>query len=438
MKDKLLKNWGFKILALLLGFIVWFFVANIEDYSVTKTITGVPVTLLNQEAITDQNKVFEITQGGTVSINVRGRRSIVEELTADDFLATADLSELSITNAVQVSVEAHSVEVRREVDITVDDGVLVVAIEDRGEEKIPVTIVTKGNPQDGYAVINTTANPNAITVTGAAGTIKKIASIQVEIDVDQAIDNQSVQSSLRLLDYYGEEINQDKLELSNSSARVRAYIQKTKEVPIVVSILGEPAEGYAVAGDPEYDLSTVMIAGSEADLKNVNSIQINDIDVTDSSSTYVTTVDISDYLPSGITMIDQNRTVEITIPIEQLVEKTLVLRPANIEIVGKQEGFDYRLPTVDNDFSVTIIGLSADVNEITAADFGAVIDVSNLNAAGSYNIPLKLKTLANVEYSGDVTDLMARLTMEEIEEGIEDTSSTSSTETEQSGTTEAE
>ena len=48
MKEKILKNWGLKLMAVLLAFLVWFLVANIEDYTVTKTITGIPVEILNE------------------------------------------------------------------------------------------------------------------------------------------------------------------------------------------------------------------------------------------------------------------------------------------------------------------------------------------------------------------------------------------------------
>ncbi len=49
MKEKLLKNWGLKIMAVLISFLVWFLVANIEDYSVTKTITGIPVSIMKRQ-----------------------------------------------------------------------------------------------------------------------------------------------------------------------------------------------------------------------------------------------------------------------------------------------------------------------------------------------------------------------------------------------------
>ena len=75
MKEKLLKNWGLKIMAVLIAFLVWFLVANIEDYTITKTITGIPVELLNEDAITGQDMVYEIEQGKTVDVKVDGRRS---------------------------------------------------------------------------------------------------------------------------------------------------------------------------------------------------------------------------------------------------------------------------------------------------------------------------------------------------------------------------
>ena len=118
MKEKILKNWGLKLMAVLLAFLVWFLVANIEDYTVTKTITGIPVEILNENAITDQDMVYDIVQGKTVDVKVEGRRSVVEKLTAEDFTASADLSELSITNSVQIAVDATSSAVRKEVAIS--------------------------------------------------------------------------------------------------------------------------------------------------------------------------------------------------------------------------------------------------------------------------------------------------------------------------------
>lgn len=108
MKNKIFSNWGLKLLSLVLGFIVWLTVLNIDDYSTTRQINDIPVTLINTEAITDKNQLFNITSGETVDIIVKGRRSVVNSLGASDFTAIADMSKLSITNAVNITVSANS------------------------------------------------------------------------------------------------------------------------------------------------------------------------------------------------------------------------------------------------------------------------------------------------------------------------------------------
>lgn len=92
MKDKLFSNWGLKLLSLILGFIVWVTVLNVDDYSTTRQIKDIPVTLINTDAITDKNQLYDIVSGETVDIIIKGRRSVVNSLGASDFTAVADMS----------------------------------------------------------------------------------------------------------------------------------------------------------------------------------------------------------------------------------------------------------------------------------------------------------------------------------------------------------
>ena len=126
MKDKLFSNWGLKLLSLILGFIVWVTVLNVDDYSTTRQIKDIPVTLINTDAITDKNQLYDIVSGETVDIIIKGRRSVVNSLGASDFTAVADMSKLSITNAVNITVTANSPSVNNNISITIVDNVLQV------------------------------------------------------------------------------------------------------------------------------------------------------------------------------------------------------------------------------------------------------------------------------------------------------------------------
>ena len=61
--NKIYSNIGLKLLSVVLGFLVWLLVLNIDDSAVTRTIRDIPVNLVNTDAITSQNQLYTITSG---------------------------------------------------------------------------------------------------------------------------------------------------------------------------------------------------------------------------------------------------------------------------------------------------------------------------------------------------------------------------------------
>ena len=91
MKQKigktLFNHIGLKILSLVLAVLLWGIVMNLADYSMTKTIRNIDVTQTNGSAIENMGKVYNVQDGETVDIVVKGPRSVVDPLTAEDFTA---------------------------------------------------------------------------------------------------------------------------------------------------------------------------------------------------------------------------------------------------------------------------------------------------------------------------------------------------------------
>lgn len=429
MKEKLLKNWGLKIMAVLISFLIWFLVANIEDYSISKTITGIPVMILNEEAITSQDMVYEIVQGRTVDIKVEGRRSVVEKLTIEDFTASADLSELSITNSVQITVDAANSAIRREINISVVDSMMKVAIEERGEQKLPVSVVTMGETQEGYAVVSAAATPNMVTVTGAASKVKDIKTVRVEVDVEGLNTSISTRGELILLDADGEQIESDKINKNLSTVSVRVVIQKTKEVPIQIVPFGQVAEGFSIAGAIEYQPTTVLIAGEEEVLRSVREISIEDIDIAGLNSDFETTVDINNYLPDGVVIADRTQDIAVKINIEKLVEKTLVIKPEDIEFTGMDDSFQYEVVPGEEQFELTVTGLKRDLDSLTIQDLKPSINVSDYVSEGTYNVRVELQELENIQYDATISTrvTVTRAVSTTQEEETEDTNADSET-----------
>ena len=98
---------------------------------------GINVEMLNGDTLLESGVVYDVTEGETVDIVVKGPRSIVENLEAGNFTATADLSHLSVTNSTSIEVvtnDSISEKVARQLTITPVNEYVTLSIEEETEK----------------------------------------------------------------------------------------------------------------------------------------------------------------------------------------------------------------------------------------------------------------------------------------------------------------
>ena len=400
-KPKIYSNLGLKMLSVVLGFLVWLLVLNIDDSAVTKTISNIPVTLVNTDAITSQNQMFTITSGDTVDIVVKGRKSVISNLDASDFKATADMSKISITNAVPITVSANSNSIAKKIGITVVDNVLSVELEAEKSVSVPVKVVTTGDDAKGYTAGNSVAAPNLITVKGPSSVVSSIDRAEVTVDIKDARDDITTNCTPILVTSDGEKVSDDTLTYDEVSIAVTVPVYKTKNIPIKISVIGEPAEGYAVS-KITFVPETIDIGGDASVTKDIQQLEINDVDVSGCTEDVETTLDISKYLPDGVVVTKESAYVNVKVAIEKTVTRNITVKTSDIKLNNKQSGYSYELTMKEN--GVAIKGISSAVSKITAKSFNLVIDASELSY-GDNTVTLDIPDGSNytVESSCTVT-----------------------------------
>ena len=107
MKEKVTHNLGLKLLSVALAALLWLVVINSQDPVETVTFEDVPVTIINEDALTAKDKIPEVVEGDTISVVVEARRSICEKLTRADIIAEADFEKISVTDAVPIDVSVR-------------------------------------------------------------------------------------------------------------------------------------------------------------------------------------------------------------------------------------------------------------------------------------------------------------------------------------------
>lgn len=392
MKNRILNHFGLKVLSLVIAIVIWIVVANVDDYKTTKQISGIEIEFINGNAIAEKNKVYEVPEGTTVDIVVKGRRSVVERLSDSDFKATADLSKMSVTNAVAVEVSAISSYIAKELTITNTNNAVVIAVEDKIEKQLPITVRANSAVADGYAIRSRTAAPNLITVIGAESVVDTIEEVVVDIDVAGADHNLTGYAEPVFLNRDGEIIDSTKFEYDVEEVAVTVEIMQTKKLAVRVKTTGELAEGYAIASI-DYQPTSIVVVGEAADLAKVEEILIDDIDVTDCRKDMETSVLIADYLPSGITIADNTEEIMIKVIVEKVQEKTLTLDADDINIVGKGEGLNYVL--LEAPYTITVQGLHDHLENLKVTNLIPSIDVTGYGP-GIYTFTVNLREINGI------------------------------------------
>lgn len=380
-KKNIFDNIGLKLLALLIAFLMWFVVMNYEDGVVTKTISGIPVEMINGDSIIANGNLYNVTDGESVEIIVRGPRSIVENLEANDFVATADLSHLSVTNSTTIDVITNSNipnSSAKKLTITPVNQYVTLSIEEESEKSIPVRVITTGDAEEGYAPGSPVPTPNMVTVTGPESVLANIVEARAVVDISGAKEDIVKIVNLGCIDGYGSAVQKDNISLSASTVSVNVPIYQTKTVNINVNTAGKLKDGYGIKAI-NYEPSSIVIAGTPEDLESIDSIDINDVIVTDADSNIEKNIDLTNYLSNDVFLADESVSdLAVNVEIEAMKELDITVAKNKIRIIGGNPDYNYDIVSPDN-IKVKLNGFEEDISGLSIDDINPRINVKDLN-----------------------------------------------------------
>ena len=306
MKSKinLTDNLFLKILSVLIAILIWLVVMNINDAEKT-TSFPVPVELVNTEVITNNGKVFRVLEGSEfVTVKVRARKSIIDELDRTDFILTADMQkDLKYDRMVGITVECKNKSINIDENVSLSRSNVEVSIEDSATEQFQVHVRHTGEPNNGLVVGSMVPEQTIIKITGPVSLVEKIKIVEAMVDIT-GIPGMTVKTcELKLYDAAGGIIDNTYLKYvgKNDGIDVTVSMLNTKTVPLKFNYTGNPAENYAVK-EISYKPETVEIAGSAEVLSRIFRWEIpaEAVDVSGIDEELQLVVDLAQYLPSGV------------------------------------------------------------------------------------------------------------------------------------------
>lgn len=386
MKNKLTNNLGLKILSVIAAMCLWLVVVNVDDPVISRTYSGIPVEVINGDAITSEGKTYEILDGSdTISVVVSAKRSVIEEMSKDYIKATADMKDMTFMDTVVIEVRSTRYSDRIE-SITPRTKNLKVQIEDLQRKQFEITVETTGRPNAGYIVGSVSPAINMLSVSGPVSIVSKIAEAKAIIDVTGMSNDISTSTVVNLYDMAGEVIEDEMLESSVTEVHVDAQILETKEIPLAYAISGTPADGYGATGVVESVPSTVVIAGDGNNFDNMSvlSIPAERISVAGASADVVVSIDLAEYLPNGVQFADPefDGMAAVTAYVGRLERKEIDVPTTNITIENVPEGYTAVLVDIGGLKRLEVQGLGDSFTQLDAATLTGVIDAAALSPRG--------------------------------------------------------
>ncbi|MDE5717409.1 MAG: hypothetical protein K2I53_07310 [Lachnospiraceae bacterium] len=380
MKNKLTRNWGLKIASFLSAAVLWLVVTNINDPIMTYRATDVPITIKNANMITERGQVYEVLDGTDMIdvVTVSAPRSIIDSLDKSNIVAVADINDLTSVDTVPVKLSTNKYNDKLDSIRGSIDSVRL-SIEEKQSKSFPVKSVTTGEVREGFMVGSVSADQNLIRISGPQSIISQISKAQAEVDISGFSNDVSTDSEVRLYDADGKEITAENIDKSITKVRVSVEILERKVLPLTCEVTGTPADGFQITGEVTFSKGTVTVAGKSKVLEGVEAIAVpaGVLDVTDASEDVTVLVDITKYLPDGVVLAENNFVgrVNVTAKVEAERDRAVRIPVEQIRFDGLPEGHRAVITEPANECSITFSGLLAVLNEVTAEEVTAVVDI---------------------------------------------------------------
>jgi YbbR domain-containing protein len=291
-------NTGYKLLALFVAIMLWYYVAGQRDPIVQRNYT-VPVTV--KGASTEL-----VSPLPEVRVTARGMRSIMDGIKKEEIrvyvvIPDQEVGERLLPVQVEVPFGVQVVSISPE-KVTVDLDVMT-------EKQVPVRVLVRGEAAPGFTYRNPTVTPEQVTLKGPGRLLDEIMDVQTVVKINGAQSDISQQVKVQPA------TNNDRVTVTPDTVQVLLPVVTSgpvKTVALDVAVEGEVAEGFEVKRQ-SVEPNTLRVTGSEQIMANLREIRTRPVDLSGAQRTISRDVEL--VIPDGVIPLGRTR-VKVTIVIE--------------------------------------------------------------------------------------------------------------------------
>lgn len=306
-----------RLLSILLAFVLWIVVRDIENPIKPTTIHDVPVKLTGTEQLMNNYNLSVIEYTTTIDVRVEGPNNEITDSTfRKKVSATIDVSGIT-DGAGEYALTPQITTGSYNVDSTgTEPSTVRVLVDKVTSETVPVRVETTGTAADGSRP--GTPEPTTtkeVTISGPEAELKEVAYAYGTIDVTGKSSTFTGDCSIALYNDAGEPITGTHVTCQTDTVTVRVPIYPVESVPLTVSLTdGETLKEEQV--NVSINPSSITLIGDQKTLAGITEINLGTIALDDVRTGVPVEMEIP--LPEGVRLDNgQPSTAEVTISVKE-------------------------------------------------------------------------------------------------------------------------
>ena len=372
-----------KLLCVISAFVIWLYVAAVENPDHEETIYQVPIKLVGVSTIETNNNLSVFSGYDlTVDLTVKGQLSTINKYNIDDYNVTCDIS--SVDEGGRYTFDL-SFDMPSGVNlVTSSTNTASLYIDERTQTTVSVyPKLTSVTVSDNFELGELVADTETVGVSGPKSLIDEIDYAAVYLDAGKLTSSVTMVGQLSLVNISGEDINNPYVKISKSEVKVTVPLYSFKELKVNVPTrhgfynddnckITVTPEVVAVKGDPN-----VLEKYSTIDTTVIDEMKITD------DCEMILGLQIPDKLT-----LASGETSNISVNIQHKGTEIRTIAVDKFQVEGA-EGLDYSVQTAS--LNVVLRGKEKPLGKLDKEDITVTVDLSGItDTTGTITAPVTI------------------------------------------------
>ena len=403
------ENRGFRktlylFISIVVAISIWLFVDQISGpnggpQTVSREITDIPIEYLNEGSLDDKGlMLLEENTDTTIDLTFEGTRWLISNLDRSDIRVTVNLNQVEGAGRRSLGYDIKYPDPRfSENNLTITKASIynaAVNISELYSKTVDIRCELQGNVAEGFSAGQVQLSNTSVTLRGQEEDIAPVSYAKVIFDIGRNAE-ETVTRNLTML-YFDENnklLNAPDAQTDIATVQAVLPVFVTKELTLTMGFIEAPG---ASKKNLNYEIQpqTIIVSGDAGKLKNISSINLDELDLltlSEGVNTYTYPIPVPGDCQnlSGVTratlVISFEDMTRASIPTNQF--RCLNLPAGRIVDVMTEQVI------------VQVFGTSEDVEALTGENITITADLSAFGAAlGTYTVPAQIEC----ESDGDI------------------------------------